>query len=309
MGYKMDYETFRQEMKKLVEEGLQEKGDYSCSWQPVHKNNVTKTALRIMEKGSRASIMAYLDLPYQDYLKGQPLSAISREIIRLNTEKEFPDISTKQFSDYGEMKGKLRLRLVGREHNEAYLEEGPYRVHPMGAEILYAELEKTGEGRMGFHVTHEHLADWGIPEQEAFDTALENSQREEPIWFQSLAGRIASTLLWEDPGEGPVSKNEMYVLSNQSKDHGAAVLLYPAVPEELHRKMQGDYYILPSSVHEVIILSKETDFTPAALRDMVVEINQEVVSLEDRLGNDVYEFQGRTGTLQKCKIPEKERTR
>ena len=203
MGYKMDYETFRQEMKKLIEEGLQEKGDYSCSWQPVHKNNVTKTALRIMEKGSRVSIMAYLDLPYQDYLKGQPLSAISREIIRLNTEKEFPDISTKQFSDYGEMKGKLRLRLVGREHNEAYLEEGPYRVHPMGAEILYAELEKTGEGRMGFHVTHEHLADWGISEQEAFDTALENSQREDPIWFQSLAGRIASTLLWEDPGEGP----------------------------------------------------------------------------------------------------------
>ena len=59
----------------------------------------------------------------------------------------------------------------------------------------------------------------------------------------------------------------------------------------------------------MIILSKETDFTPAALRDMVVEVNQEVVSLEDRLGNDVYEFQGRTGTLQKCKIPEKERTR
>lgn len=37
MGYKLDYETFRQEVKKLVEEGLQEKGDYSCSWQPVHK--------------------------------------------------------------------------------------------------------------------------------------------------------------------------------------------------------------------------------------------------------------------------------
>ena len=33
MGYKLDYETFRQEVKKLVEEGLQEKGDYSCSWQ------------------------------------------------------------------------------------------------------------------------------------------------------------------------------------------------------------------------------------------------------------------------------------
>lgn len=62
-------------------------------------------------------------------------------------------------------------------------------------------------------------------------------------------------------------------------------------------------------MHEVIILSKKTHFTPAELRKMVVDINREQVPLEDRLGNDVYEFQGKTGTLQKCKIPEKEMDR
>lgn len=309
MGYKLDYETFRQEVKKLVEEGLQEKGDYSCSWQPVHKNNVTKTGLRISEAGSRVAVMAYLELPYQDYLKGQPLSQISREIVGLSAERGFPDISTTQFNDYGEMKGKLRVHLVGREHNKAYLEEGPYKVHPMGAQILYAELENTGEGRMGFHVTHEYLSVWDISEQEAFDAALENSQRKEPVWFRSLTGGIDSILDGKDPGEGPVHKEELYILSNASRDHGAAVLLYPGAPEEIHRKMEGDYYILPSSVHEVLVLSKEADITPAVLRDMVVEVNQGLVPLEERLGDEIYEFQGRTGTLQKCKIPDREMTR
>ena len=73
--------------------------------------------------------------------------------------------------------------------------------------------------------------------------------------------------------------------------------------------MEGDYYILPSSVHEVLVLSKEADITPAVLRDMVVEVNQGLVPLEERLGDEIYEFQGRTGTLQKCKIPEREMTR
>ena len=85
--------------------------------------------------------------------------------------------------------------------------------------------------------------------------------------------------------------------------------MYPGVLEEVHRKMEGDYYILPSSVHEVLVLSKESGFTPVELRKMVMEVNREQVIPEERLGNEVYEFQGKTGTLQKCKITEKEMTR
>ena len=139
MDYKMDYETFRQEMKKLVEEGLRGKGEYSLSWNTVHKNNVTKKGLMISEEGSLVSLSVYFDQPYQEYLGGRPLSDISREIIEMNVERCCPDVSALPLKDYGKMKEKLRVRLGGREQNEAYLEEGPYKPHPMGAEILYEE--------------------------------------------------------------------------------------------------------------------------------------------------------------------------
>lgn len=318
MDYKMDLETFQQEIKNLVEEGLREKGDYSLSWHTAHKNNITRKGLVISEKDNPVSISVYFEQWYQEYLGGRPLSSISRDIVELAVEREFPDISTLPFKDYEKMKEKLRVRLVGREQNEAYLEEGPYQAHPMGAEILYAEFGKNKEGEMmGLHVTHQNLQDWNVPVQEVFEAALENSQREEGARFGSLLSVVNEALsdsLGEIPGlerpEGEtLNKKELYILSNQSRNHGAAVLLYPGVPEEIHRKMEGDYYILPSSVHEVLILSKEAGFTPAELRKMVVDVNREQVLPEEQLGNDVYEFQGKTGTLQKCKVAEKEKTR
>lgn len=309
MDYKMDYETFRQEMKKLVEEGLRGKGEYSLSWNTMHKNNVTKKGLMISEEGSLVSLSVYFDQSYQEYLGGRPLSDISREIIEFQVEKGYPDIPMQELKDFGKMKEKLRVRLVGKEQNEAYLEEGPYKPHPMGAEILYVELERNREGTMGLHVTHQVVQEWNVPVQEIFETALENSQNKESARFQSLTAVTASILGMESPEEGPFNKGEIYVLSNQSRDHGAAALLYPGVLEEIHRKMEGDFYILPSSVHEVLILSKEMGFAPAELKKMVMEVNRDQVIPEERLGNDVYEFKSDTGTLQKCKVAEKEMTR
>ena len=309
MGHKMDFETFRQEMRKLVEEGLKGKGDYSFSWYTANKNNIAKKGLMISEKGKTVSFTVYLEQPYQEYLGGRPLSDISREIIEVTVERGYPDISTMELKDYGKMKEKLRVRLVGRERNEAYLGEGPYQVHPMGAEIAYVELGRTQEGTMGVRVTHRNLQEWGVSASEIFEAALENSQREESVSFRSMSAEVASLLGTEIQEEGPLNKEEFHVLSNQSRDHGAAVLLYPGVLEEVHRKMEGDYFILPSSVHEVLILSKESGFTPAELRKMVIDVNREKVIPEERLGNEVYEFLGRTGTLQKCKIPEKEMAR
>lgn len=132
--------------------------------------------------------------------------------------------------------------------------------------------------------------EWNVPVQELFDTALENSQKKESVRFQSLTAVTASILGMESPEEEPFNKGEIYVLSNQSRDHGAAVLLYPGALEEIHRKMEGDFYILPSSVHEVLILSKEMGFAPPELKKMVMEVNRDQVIPEERLGNDVYEF-------------------
>ena len=263
----------------------------------------------IKEKGRELGITVYLDQYYQDYLRGESLFEICSDLLSLYRENQFPDIHTSALMDYGKMKGTLRTRLVGREQNAAFLEIGPYKMHPVGAEVVYAELARNRDGTCGMRVTHELLEQWGVPEQELFETALENCQKEEGIRFGTIMSEVEEITGMEMPEDDPIDKSGLYVLTNQFRDQGAAVLLYPGVLEEVYKKMEGDFYILPSSVHEVLILSKETEFMPAELKRIVMEVNQKQVAPEERLGNDVYEFQGETGRLQKCKIAEKQMAR
>lgn len=317
MGDKMDYQTFQDEVKKLAEEVFRENGEYALSWYTSHKNHVTKKGLTIKEKGRRLGMTVYLDQYYQDYLRGESLFEICSDLLSLYRENQLPDIYMSALMDYGKMKGTLKTRLVDREQNAAFLEIGPYKMHPVGAEVVYAELARNRDGTCGMHVTHELLEQWGVPEQEVFEAAMENSQKEEGVRFVSLSSVtnetfrevMGGTLGLKTPEEEPIDKDELYVLTNRFRNNGAAVLLYPGVLEDVHEKLGGDYYILPSSVHEVMILSKEAEIPLEVLRDTVRSVNRELVCPEERLGNDIYEFQGKTGTLQKCKIAEKERER
>ncbi len=309
MGDKMDYRTFQEEMKTLAEKAFQEQGDYTISWYTAQKNNISKRGLMVSEQGTGIGITVYLDEYYQEYLRGEALSQICGELVDLCLESQPPDITESEVADYEKMKGKLRIRLAGREQNAAYLEEGPYRMHPVGAEVVYVEIARTEEGNFGMRVTHKNLKQWGVSEQELFETALENSQKEDGIRFKPLWSEIYEISGQEMPEGESMDQDGPYLLTNQFRDQGAAVVLYPGVLEEVYKKMEGDFYILPSSVHEVLILSKEAGFTPAELKRMVMEVNQKQVAPEERLGNDVYEFQGKTGTLQKCKIAEKQMAR
>lgn len=270
---------------------------------------MTKAGLSISEKGSTRSIAIYFDDFYPEYLNGVSLSQISRDIVEINLEHEFPEVLDIDFADYKAIKDKLRIRLVGSEHNAAYLKAGIYQTHPMGAEVVYVELQRSSEGTMVSRVTHSMVEEWGVPEREVFAAALENTQKKEPASFLPLIEGIDVILGMVNLEVNEVNKEEPYVLCNKNRDNGASVLLYPGMLEELHEKMGGDFYILPSSIHEVMILSKEAGLPVEELNSMIKEINREMVHPQEQLGNVAYEFQGETGRLQKCKTAEKERER
>lgn len=309
MDYKMDYQTFQRVLQEQIIEELTVKGDYSCVRHTANKNNVTKAGLSISEKGSTRSIAIYFDDFYPEYLNGVSLSQISRDIVEINLEHEFPEVLDIDFADYKTIKDKLRIRLVGSEHNAAYLKAGIYQTHPMGAEVVYVELQRSSEGTMVSRVTHSMVEEWGVPEREVFAAALENTQKKEPASFLPLIEGIDVILGMVNLEVNEVNKEEPYVLCNKNRDNGASVLLYPGMLEELHEKMGGDFYILPSSIHEVMILSKEAGLPVEELNSMIKEINREMVHPQEQLGNVAYEFQGETGRLQKCKTAEKERER
>ena len=97
-------------------------------------------------------------------------------------------------------------------------------------------------------------------------------------------------------------KDGMYVLSNPMRVNGASVLAYPNLQEQLESVFPQDCYLLPSSLHEMIIIPKDLGMTPKEMGEMVREVNQKEVARDEILSDRVYEFDREKRQLRQ--IPE-----
>ncbi|MHA9737957.1 DUF5688 family protein [Robinsoniella peoriensis] len=302
MENNLSYRDFQESLMQSVSQELNSNGTYHCELTQTQKNNVVLSGMSIRQDGSKSAPIIYLNDFYQSYLKGKPLHQISNEIVEFYQSQEIPEFDHVDFADYGKMREKLRVRLVNKENNQTYYKQGPYKIHPMGAEILFLELGKTESGNMCMQVTDAMAELWRVPKAELFKTALENTQNSDKVKFQSMNEAMDEAMdeIFSLNAEGDFD-TPMHILSNENNQYGATVALYPDVLKEISKQIGSDYYILPSSVHELIILrKKDCDITEKELRSMVREINQSIVSPEEILGNEVFEYRADMDRVKKC---------
>jgi len=95
------------------------------------------------------------------------------------------------------------------------------------------------------------------------------------------------------PGEIP----EVYVLSNEQGINGASLMLYKSILEDIAGKIGGNYYVLPSSVHELLFIPESADVCPKFLKETVREVNESAVSDEDFLSDEIYYFEKEKSSL------------
>ena len=298
MENRLTYRDFQESLTQLVSQELNKNGKYHCELTQAKKNNVVLTGLSIRQDGSKSAPIIYLSDSYQSYLQGKPLNQISKEMVEFYRSQEIPEFDHIDFADYEKMKEILRVRLVSKENNQAYYKKGPYRIHPMGAEVLYMEVERNESGSMYTQVTNDMAESWKIPKAELFQMALENTQKSDEVKFQSM-NEVMSEIMTGNAEED--FDSPMYVLTNKDTQYGATVALYPDVLKQISRQIGSDYYILPSSVHELLILrKKDCDITEKELRSMVREINQSIVEPEEILGNEVFEYRADMDRVKKC---------
>ena len=126
---------------------------------------------------------------------------------------------------------------------------------------------------MTVRITNDLMNHYGISEPQLYETAMENSQRLQKVTCRPMGEVIGDLLGTENEpafDEGPA---RLYVLSNESIRFGAAALFYPGVIEKIGKSIPEGFYVLPSSIHEVLILPKNQG-EKAMLETMVREINE-----------------------------------
>lgn len=156
------------------------------------------------------------------------------------------------------------------------------------------DMDKKGIG--SYKVTKELLNTTGITEEEIREKALEN--------IKSEAKWMSMKEVLEDmcgmPIEDEIQDVSMFVLSNNSKTNGAGQMYNTDVLKEIANFCESkELYILPSSIHELIIIpSNISDQNPMELREMVKEVNDTQVAEEDILSYEIYLYNSETETVR-----------
>ena len=151
-------------------------------------------------------------------------------------------------------------------------------------------LETTERGAETILITQEMLSHWEISLEELHQTALNNTPKILQADFKTMRSVICE--LMGEPCSEDVEENYMYVLSNQYRHFGAGCMLYDRVLEDIGNQINEDFYILPSSIHEVMLLRDQfgDKIDTKAMKQLIASANAEVVGEDEVLSSNLYKF-------------------
>ena len=283
----MTYYQFVQAVESKMKEVVNE--DMALSIYTAEKNNgVKRQGITIAQKGINISPTIYLEEYYEKYLDGCSVEKIANDVLRLYQEVRLPKSwDEDKINSYESIEDKIVYRLVNLEANSNLLKEIPYVAYLDLAVIFYVMLEVNDYGTACMLIRNEHLDMWKVTPDDIYMKAKENTWKLLPSEFHTMRAMMEE---YKKSGNY-VGMDILHVLTNKLKSFGAAVILYDGVLEMVGDFLEDNYYVLPSSVHEVIIVSEtEAPWGGAGLSEMVREINHTQVDEEDILSDTAYYY-------------------
>lgn len=299
----MSFNEFKEELVTFMSERYP---DVRFEVNDVVKNNgLHLTGIVGLSPNSNTGPNIYINELYERCVAGEmtfgAAATIVEEQYRMASKEAFK--VTNDILDYEGIKDKIVCRLVNRKLNRELLQDIPYKEIGSDLAVTYRYLHAKDENSVASSlIKNIEFATWGVTLDELNSIALSNTERMFPAQTNSLL-EVVRKCLFEDlfpqdnhlrdeiTNELDVMANvepQLYVLTNDIGLNGATAILYPSVQEQLKNRFGEDFYILPSSIHEVMIAVNCDD--ESFLLDMVKDANQSAVRMEDYLADSIYQI-------------------
>lgn len=298
----MNYNEFVQAVLKHFTEQLGD--EYTVSVNEVMKNNhVQMNGILMKKKGQKVTPNIYLNSFYEQYIEEDDLNLVLQNI--WNTYQEALDNFNSDDFDFNleweNQKDSVIYRLVNYEENKEKLSCIPYIRFLDLAITFHCIIKLQDESVSMLPITNTIMDHWNIDIKYLFQCATDNTPLYFPLVFSTLED-VIKMLVGEDVMGNICPKSEdevmMYVITNEQGINGATVMLYQEEFQQLAAKLGGKLYILPSSIHELILIPFEEDVDEVKLAQLVQEVNQNQVPLEEVLSNHIYLYDSETRTFE-----------
>ncbi|MEG0962191.1 MAG: DUF5688 family protein [Lachnospiraceae bacterium] len=264
-----------------------------------HNNHTSEEGLTILEPGFNISPTIYLTSFYEKLIAGMPFSELLEEMIHYY-RKHLPvkNFDTSSFLNFETIRSRIVYKLVHYEKNKELLQEVPYIPYLDLAIVFYCLISKSQYENATILIRLEHLSYWNI----SIDTLMTLAKQNTPFLLSFCCDSLSELLLpliTQLPETEQLETQEMlsatptapmYVLTNQQRLNGACCILYEGVLADMANRLNSSLYILPSSIHEVIIIPADAATNPNSLTQMVQDINNTSVLPEEVLSDHIYYY-------------------
>lgn len=300
-----------QEFTEYVKEHIKDylPSDYETAKVSVHEvtksNDRTLTGLTVLREDENISPTVYLEPFAEQVAQGRSMDDVLREIAEIQTTHHTHAPMEVPISiDYEQVRPMLSMKLCDPETNREYLKDKPHT--PCGALAVFyrIQIDRNEDGIATAVITDNLLKAWGITKEQLHKDAVQAENERNPVQLYSMEDMMADLMFSAEPDnlfdqDGPLDLDftPLYVLTNPDRLDGAAVIARDGVQEKIAELLGSNYYVLPSSIHEVLIMPDHGNMQAKELTDMVREINATQVAPADRLSGKVQYYDRQTRQL------------
>ncbi len=288
----MNYNEFKDYVKENIKSFLPQ--DFASARVDIHdviKNNDTHlSSVTIIKQNEHIAPNIYLEKYYNDYNKGRNIESIMNEIAQVRVKNSVAINDVDKFFDINNIKNNITAQLVNYETNKQRFQYIPYTrigdlaiVYRIKVPQFTTELQEAS-----CIISNDFQKRYDISTEELHSIALKNTPELYPARFESLSEILYGENLEEVSQES--ADLGMYILSNDARTDGAIALLYPGMLNNIGKLLNNNFYVIPSSIHETIIVKDNKLISPEALNNMVKIVNLESLKKEEVLSEHVYEY-------------------
>lgn len=268
--------------------------NYHVRLKDVRKNNgVILSGLTVMQDDSNISPTIYLNTYYEAYQSGQAtLSMVIDDVMEVYERNRVNrTVDVHQFLNFDMVKNRIVYKLINTEKNRELLKDVPYIPFYDLSIVFQFLITEEHFGNATILIHNAHLQIWGISVEALYQKAQQNTSILNPYEIKNMQEVLCEYMSNEEEiGQAINHAVPVYVLSNRNRIFGAACMLYPELIQDFAQAVGSDLYIIPSSVHEVLLLPTQGTDEIEDIKRMVQEVNDTQVETEDVLSYSVYFF-------------------
>lgn len=279
----MKYSEFRNIIFENVKEIL---GDSYCVELKCNIKNNNKKHWAIIVSGQDERVVPSIGLEYfyNRYINNEfSLGEVVEEVIDIyNSHKN--EINIEDVLNEENIINNSYCKLINRECNKQLLQSVPHFDFLDLSIVFYTMINDDAEFCQTMIINNSLLDMLKITKESLYKIAIKNTYQNLGIKYFNI-----NEVLYEIvPDAENLSDIDMYVLTNNRKFQGAISMMDMETLQNISKEFDSNLIILPSSIHEVIIIPFQEDISLGFCKEMVTEINNTEVDREDILSNSVY---------------------